>query len=310
MHTADATNVIARAARLLRAEAAADPAARSSSPRPTRAGSYLDVTKDDLEVLEDGVPQKLETFQEAVQDVSIVLALDSSGSMKKSEADVIAQRAGVLSRAAGTKDQLALLTFGDKVVFAHDLSTQPRLQPHARSASTRRSAAPRSTTRCTTRCCASRAPKGRRVVVVMTDGRDENNAGNGPGSTHTFAEVLKLREGQRRHGLRDRPRPNLDKASSSRWRICPVGGRSSRPTSRICRREYRRVIDDLRRRYVLGYTSTHIQRDGSWRKVEIQHQERADCDDPHQRRILRAGEVGETEEKSMRTSGARWTRQR
>jgi hypothetical protein len=34
-------------------------------------------------------------------------------------------------------------------------------------------------------------------------------------------------------------------------------------------REYRRVIDDLRRRYVLGYTSSHIQRDGSWRKVDI-----------------------------------------
>ena len=33
--------------------------------------------------------------------------------------------------------------------------------------------------------------------------------------------------------------------------------------------EYRRVIDDLRRRYVVGYTSTHILRDGSWRKVEI-----------------------------------------
>jgi hypothetical protein len=33
--------------------------------------------------------------------------------------------------------------------------------------------------------------------------------------------------------------------------------------------EYRHVIDDLRRRYVLGYTSSHIDRDGSWRAVEI-----------------------------------------
>ena len=40
--------------------------------------------------MEDGAPQVVETFQEAVQDVSIVLALDSSGSMKKKEADVVA----------------------------------------------------------------------------------------------------------------------------------------------------------------------------------------------------------------------------
>ena len=28
------------------------------------------------------------------------------------------------------------------------------------------------------------------MVVVMTDGRDENNAGTGPGSVHTFEQVL------------------------------------------------------------------------------------------------------------------------
>ena len=41
------------------------------------------MTIDDLEVVEDGVPQKLDAFQEAVTPVSIVFALDASGSMKK-----------------------------------------------------------------------------------------------------------------------------------------------------------------------------------------------------------------------------------
>ena len=47
-------------------------------------------TADDLEVIEDGVPQQVETFHEASQPVSIVLALDASGSMRHREADVIA----------------------------------------------------------------------------------------------------------------------------------------------------------------------------------------------------------------------------
>ncbi len=54
------------------------------------AGRYLDLTAAELEVVENGVVQQVESFQEAVQPVSIVLALDASGSMKKKELDVIA----------------------------------------------------------------------------------------------------------------------------------------------------------------------------------------------------------------------------
>jgi hypothetical protein len=32
---------------------------------------------------------------------------------------------------------------------------------------------------------------------------------------------------------------------------------------------YRRVVDDLRRRYLVTYTSTNSTRDGAWRNVEI-----------------------------------------
>ena len=45
--------------------------------------SSADMTIDDLEVVEDGVAQPLEAFQEAATPVSIVFALDASGSMKK-----------------------------------------------------------------------------------------------------------------------------------------------------------------------------------------------------------------------------------
>ena len=50
------------------------------------SGAYLDVAADDLEVVEDGVLQQIERFHEASQPVSIVLALDASGSMRHREA--------------------------------------------------------------------------------------------------------------------------------------------------------------------------------------------------------------------------------
>ena len=33
--------------------------------------------------------------------------------------------------------------------------------------------------------------------------------------------------------------------------------------------QYQRVLEELRRRYVVTYTSTNGARDGKWRKVEI-----------------------------------------
>jgi len=33
--------------------------------------------------------------------------------------------------------------------------------------------------------------------------------------------------------------------------------------------QYANIIENLRRRFVLGYTSTHTDHDGSWRNVEI-----------------------------------------
>ena len=49
----------------------------------SRTAEAAVVGKDDLEAVEDGVPQVIDTFQEAVAPVSILLALDESGSMKQ-----------------------------------------------------------------------------------------------------------------------------------------------------------------------------------------------------------------------------------
>ena len=76
----------ARAGRLLRAEAAAHPPVARVHRRWTAEPVPRDRAPTTSSSLEDGVEQKIDTFQEAVTPVSIVLALDASGSMKKSAA--------------------------------------------------------------------------------------------------------------------------------------------------------------------------------------------------------------------------------
>ena len=83
---------------------------------------YIDVTRDDLVVVEDGVEQAIDTFQVAVDPVQIVLTLDESGSMRRA-AETVKDAAREFVRLLEPKDPLALITFADKAQFAHDLST-------------------------------------------------------------------------------------------------------------------------------------------------------------------------------------------
>ena len=68
-------------------------------------------------MVENGVAQKLELFQEAIEPISIVLALDASGSMKKKEADVVSSAREFIN-ALRPQDKLAVVLFADHPVFA------------------------------------------------------------------------------------------------------------------------------------------------------------------------------------------------
>ena len=67
------------------------------------------------------MPQTLESFQEAVSPISIVLALDASGSMKNSVAAVKAGAKQFIS-ALRPQDRLSLILFSDESVLVHDLT--------------------------------------------------------------------------------------------------------------------------------------------------------------------------------------------
>ncbi len=235
--------------------------ARSSSP------GLLDLTAADLAVIEDGVPQAVEGFQEAVDPVSIVMAIDTSGSMRR-DADAVRETAREFVLAIRPEDPLALITFADDVTFAHVLDTNRDWSLEAIDSFTVNGG--------TALYDALRDSllhlmqvKGRRVVVVLTDGKDENNPGTAPGSVNTFEDVLDLntQAGAAIYtvGLGsgvDRPVLNRLAAES--------GGEAyySHDPSQLGE-QFRLIIEDMRRRYVVSYTSTNSDHDGAWRKVDI-----------------------------------------
>jgi VWFA-related protein len=231
------------------------------------SGAYVEISADDLVVEENGVEQKVDTFHEAVTPVSIVLALDASGSMRKS-AEALAAAARTFVEALRPEDKLELLFFSDGVLMAHDFTTN-RQQSLDAIATYRPSGGTSLYDALGGAFGALKKLEGRRAVVLMTDGRDENNAGTAPGSRQTLAEIVDLAKEIDATVLPIGLGTNLDRAGLERLAEIS-GGLASFPSDvSELRDQFARTIENLRRRYVLAYTSTDSSRDGSWREVEI-----------------------------------------
>lgn len=222
---------------------------------------------EDLTVTEDGVPQTLESFQEAVAPMSIVMALDGSGSMRAA-LETAKEAARTFVRALRPTDPLTFVRFSDSVVFEAELSLWRDPTLNAIDALQAAGGTALWDALYESMGFLRRQP-GRRAIVVMTDGRDENNPGTAPGSLHTLDQVLAaLREtGTTVYAIG--LGANVDREGLERVAAASGGAAYFPDDASQLADYYRRVVDDLRRRYILTYTSTNSRRDGGWREVEI-----------------------------------------
>jgi Ca-activated chloride channel family protein len=229
---------------------------------------YLDLTREDLVVIEDGVPQRVDAFFEANAPVSLFLVIDESGSMRRS-ADGVKAAARSFVNALRDQDKLAVIRFADRPVLAHDLTlfrsdATKAIDEYAPNGGTALYDAINDALGRLKRV------EGRRVVVAMTDGRDENNAGTEPGSVLTFSELLaNVKDADALVYLiglgSNVDRERLEQIATE------TGGEAYFPaTIEALSDDYARIVENLRRRYVISYESTNTKRDGAWRDVAIQ----------------------------------------
>ena len=227
----------------------------------------LDITRDDLIVREDGVEQDIDSFTEAVDPIQMVLTLDESGSMRRS-VEAVKAAAAAFVLALRPDDPLALHTFADKARFPHDLSTTREWSLdaidhyQAKGGTALYDALHDSIMRL-------KSVKGRRAVVVMTDGRDENDPGTAPGSVHTLSEVIALAKEVEAAIFPIGLGPNVDRAVLEQLADISAGEAYFPPDVSTLGADYQAILENLRRRYVLGYASSNRERDGAWRKVDI-----------------------------------------
>lgn len=228
---------------------------------------YFDVSAEDLVVIEDGVEQKVDTFHEAVSPVSVILALDASGSMKSAVQAVVDAARGFVA-ALRPKDALGVLMFSNRSTLMQDLSTVRQLSYDAigEYISSGGTALYDGLADAFARL---KTIEGRRAVVVVTDGRDENNAGTGPGSVRKFDDVLKLQQETGAIVFAVGVGANVDRTQLETLARVSGGQAYFPQDASALAEQYQRIVENLRRRFALSYASTNATRDGAWRKVEI-----------------------------------------
>ncbi len=200
--------------------------------------------------------------------MAIALVMDTSGSMRRAM-DTAKQAARSFVTALRPADPLALVRFSDKVVFEHELSDRrqttldaiDRLEANGGTALF--DALYDSMSYLKKR-------EGRRAIVLLSDGRDENNPGTAPGSVHTVADALAMVRESDTTVYAIGLGANVDRAGARTAGRCAPGGAATFPADASeLEAEFTRVLDELRRRYVVGYTSTNSKRDGGWRQVVV-----------------------------------------
>ena len=215
-------------------------------------------------VAEDGQPQTISQFYAEGAPLELVVALDTSESMRGAMHTLKRAVAAFLG-AVSPRDRVTLLGFNDDVFVVARKTADP---------SVRLNAVERLTAWGTTvlydgilRGAELLGPQpGRKALVVFTDGEDQ-------GSDVTLAEVERsLQEsdlalymiGQGQALARTTLSKLMDRLSR------PTGGRAFSTHSPDALDEaFRELLDELSNQYVLAYQSTNIARDDTWREITV-----------------------------------------
>ena len=164
----------------------------SSSDQKTVQGLSL----SDFKVLEDGIETAMQAVSQTDEPMSVVLAIDTSGSMLakeksgKTSMEAAKEAAVEFISMLGDDDKVALFSFDNDTNLHLDFSIDHEASIEAvKGLSARYMAATRLyDTVLESVKKAAEIPKGRRAVVILTDGKDEK--GDGTCSIHSFNDVI------------------------------------------------------------------------------------------------------------------------
>jgi Ca-activated chloride channel family protein len=236
----------------------------------TRHGDIVSgLKKDNFQVYEDGVPQEIESFNQADVPVTVGLVIDNSGSMaaKRPEVNTAAME---FARSSNPEDEMFVVSFNENVSFG-----LPRNQPFTNRSEELQKALTGITAQGKTALYDAissalqhlkRGARDKKALIVISDGGD--NA-----SSHTLSQVTKMAVQSDAIiftvGLFDERDPDRNpRVLKELARL--TGGEAFFPGSLedvvpICDR----IALDIRSQYTATYIPTNRKQDGTFRSIEV-----------------------------------------
>jgi Ca-activated chloride channel family protein len=235
-----------------------------------------DLSREHFQVMEDGRPQKVAFFTETGTPLSVVIVIDSSGSMD--EAMATAQEAAIaFAHSLRRGDRGAVVDFDTQVrilqPFTNDVEALERAirraEPEGRTALY--DAVHVSLKELEALPLADPALPDRRAIVLLSDGEDTS-------SRIGFDELLHLANrsatsiyavGLCEDDADGRP-IRIQAEFALRQLALQSGGRAFFPTdARQLPAVYHEISAELASQYSLAYASSNKRRDGQWRSISI-----------------------------------------
>jgi Ca-activated chloride channel family protein len=257
-------------------------------------GNYVsDLTVDDFRLEEDDRLQTIERFTTEHKPLRVGIVMDTSDSMRGDPIDKARRAALAFLKVLEPDDAGMVVTFNDEVSVAREMTSERNeLEGAIAGLEAKGGTALYDAVWRTARELGRH--QGRRVIVLLSDGKDEAANGLEPGSFHTRKEALE-------RALRDevmifsigfgrKLENSLDFYGRARVKdilqqmASYTGGRALFPSrASQLKNAFDKVAEDLRNQYSIAYASDNDARDGAWREIEL------DADDDDLRVFTRRG---------------------
>ena len=251
-----------------------------------KKGKHItDVHREEVQVLEDGKPQEVFSFERLLETpLTIALLIDISGSQETTIGiERLAAQRFFSKVVRPDRDLAAVLTFAKEVVLEQPLTSNigsldralDRARVSPQSSFGRGGTAPTNplaggTSLFDAVYLASddvlRREAGRRVIILLTDGADTTSTYSKEAAIeHAWrSEVIIYSIGIGDPGMQPIVTGVLDKLTKE------TGGRTFEPRSNEdLDKAFDEIQNDLRQQYVVSYTPTNTARDATFRKIEV-----------------------------------------
>lgn len=229
------------------------------------SGRYVDgLSQDSFQILEDGKPQEIASFETSAQSLSCAILLDTTASMTEALPRVKNSIVKLIDE-LGPQDSVAVYTFDERLVARQPFTTDKSAAKRAvlRTRAQGRTALFDAMTQASLDI--SKRP-GKKTLIVFTDGDDNSSALNAnaavAGANRVGIPVYAIAEGEAVQSQ------NLKKL------LDEMTGRTGGAAYLVKRsgdieQLFHRIAQDLQHLYMISYQPPSTPTDGKWHKIEL-----------------------------------------